>query len=193
MVQKPTSVPGKKITRLVCHTCRDVELSRWWLGGASIELSLSDVDQFDKDTKTKFKRAIFEAAECAAPGGEEGTVAESLVIINSLSNTSSYRGAEAVHAIRVDFYVDAEYEYEVHAMKAKLSFERMRTALAKEGLEALPPRTVSTQKKRKESTFPSELKKGVKSACADDPEAYRHFVSICTGFARDTIISRKQV
>jgi WD40 repeat protein len=195
---RPATAVAGQVNRLVCQTCRDVELVRWWDGGAAVELVVEETNPFDNTQQANFKRAILRVAGCARSGGDDGAGAgeaaaqehkeQALVVITRLLRASAIRGTTTVHAVRVEYYVDAELEYEVQAMRARLTFASVRSALSQVGLEALPPQApaAAAKKRSQEDRFPAELKRGVKAACAGDPEAYRQFVSLCTDYARDT-------
>ena len=167
----------------------DVELVRWWNGGAVVELVVDEAVAFDKVQQAKFKTAILCAAGCVRSGGADGAGAaeasdqdaESLVAINRIARTTVIRGSQPVSAVRIEYCIDAELEYEVQAMLSRLTIDSVQRALAQVGLEALPPQAAApaAQKRNKEDRFPVELKKGVKAACANDPEcAYMCNVSI---------------
>ena len=137
----------------------------------------------------RFKKGIAAAAGVVG----EGCV-QDVIKISKVTSITSQRGAEAVAALRIEFCIDAEYEYEVHEMKKRLTYAEMKQQLALETLEVLlpPPSLPLSPKKKRQSVFPAALKKGVKAACASQPEAYRQFVWICRSFAAEASISRKQ-
>ncbi len=186
-------VPGGKCKRLVCFSCRDIELTRWWHGGPVVELQLGEVDHFDSASQAKFKRAMARAAECSTgEGGDEEVAAEKLVTIGQVSKSGVDNSRTPGGSIRVEFLIEAEFEYEVQAMRRRLKFEVMRRHLAEEGLEALPPpSTLAVKKKKKEGGFPSDLKKGVKAACASIPQGFEQFVSLCKSYAHG-VVTRKE-
>jgi len=139
--------------------------------------------------QARFKKGIAAAAGIVG----EGCV-QDVIKISKVTSITSQRGAEAVAALRIEFCIDAEYEYEVHDMKKRLTYVEMKQQLALETLEVLlpPPSLPLSPKKKRQSVFPAALKKGVKAACASQPEAYRQFVWICRSFAAEASISRKQ-
>jgi len=182
--------PGGKCKRLVCFSCRDIELARWWLGGPVVELP-GEVDHFDSASQAKFKRAISRAAECLNGEGDDEEVAAELVTIGQVSKSGVDNSRTPGGSIRVEFWIDAEFEYEVQAMRRRLKFEVMRRHLAEEGLEALPPPSTLAVKKKKEGGFPSDLKKGVKAACASVPQGFEQFVNLCKSYAHG-LVARKE-
>ena len=188
---KASIAPGGKCRRIVCFSCRDIELTRWWHGGPVVELPFGDVDHFDAPLQSKFKRAIVRAAGCLAGEGDEAVAAEKLVTIGKVSKSSVDRGSAPGGSIRVEFMIDAEFEDDVQAMRHRLKFEVMRRHLAEEGLEALPPLHTAVVRRKKEGGFPSDLKKGVKAACASVPQGFEQFVSLCKSYAHG-VVARKE-
>jgi hypothetical protein len=191
LLERPPLPAGRKVKRLVCQTCRDNELAVWWQGGLVVELLIDDVGQFGNTQQANFRKAIAEAATTGMCGGEEdGGALEALVVINKIVPSTMHL---PILAVRVEFVLDVENEHEVPEMRRKLDFHNVQASLQAQGLHVLAFAGAAAERKKKgKSFFPAALKAGVKAACAENDDDYRHFVYICTSFARDKTIRRRQ-